>query len=171
MNTYLLTGNCGTGKTWVMNRLRQTLQANTPKQVGQYHWLENDKVVILGRYDGSTFEGSDKLSMSVMADNKLVLPLWVGKIVIAEGDRFTNQTFIDAFKPLIIRIRGSGADGRVMRGSEQDEQHLLAIRTRVNNIFPDLIVEDSSEALEVLLNEVAAPQLRRRARPEQQNLF
>ena len=114
----------------------------------------DNKICVLGKYTGETFEGSDRLSMAIAKDfepfHKLMLQNnW---LVICEGDRFTNSKFIEVFRPFIIRIKDSGEAGRKLRGSTQTERHIRAIETRVSNIKPHLEVEDSLEALKTVLN-------------------
>lgn len=154
---YLITGNCGVGKTWVMKELIQACKKVYPyeqKQVGLYRWIENYKVSFLGVWDGTMFEGSDRLSMAVMADNWLVKDKFNSEVVIADGDRFSNSKFIEVFDPIIIRIKGDGSEGRKMRGSNQTERHLQAIATRVRNITPHFEVADSAECFNLLFDRI-----------------
>lgn len=152
MKCYLITGCCGTGKTWVMKRLLEHFALSIQRKDGLYSWMSADsestsRVIVLGVYDGTMFEGSDRLSMAVMTDNQRMLPGFSSNIVIAEGDRFTNSTFIKDFKPLIIRIHGDGSEGRAQRGSNQTERQIKSIATRVNNIPADVIVKNSAACL------------------------
>ncbi len=82
MKCILLIGACGSGKTWVMKELIRLLKLNTPGRVGMYLFHRNEKVVVLGKYDGSTFEGSDKLSMAVMRDLPTFIENMKNRIVI-----------------------------------------------------------------------------------------
>lgn len=153
MNTYLLVGNCGSGKTWVMKQLIEALQLTTNAKVGLIRFKTDGKNCVLGKYDGTTFEGSDKLSMSVAKDFELLQRVAKQKqlTLIAEGDRFMNKRFIDTFKPYIIKILDNGTTGRQKRGSKQSERQLKAISTRVKNIQEDTTVKNSTEALNKLL--------------------
>lgn len=164
-DNYLITGICGTGKTWLMKQLINAFNANQTEKVGLYHYNYNDvgigtkAVAILGKYDGTMFEGSDRFAMNIMADNDKIenSGLYNERIVIAEGDRFTNNTYITKFKPMILRILGDGADGRVLRGSSQTERHLKSITTRVNNIEATYEFDDSTECLDWLLKTILEP--------------
>lgn len=155
-----------------MKELMATVQANfqqdgVQKQVGLYRWLQMPKVSFLGVWDGSMFEGSDRLSMAVMADNWMVKDSFNDtEVVIADGDRFTNSKFIEAFNPIIVRIKGDGSEGRKKRGSNQTERHLQAIATRVRNIVPHFEFENSEDAYSFMIDRICTgvhdrPQLNR----------
>lgn len=152
MKNILIIGECGVGKTWVMKNLIEHFELERTQKYGMIKMKRNDKICVVGAYDGSTFEGSDRLSMAVMRD----VPLFVdtlGQIVkycVWEGDRFTNWKFIDKVKPLVIKIAGNGSEGRKKRGSNQTERHLKAISTRVNNIPADVTTGSSDGALGLL---------------------
>lgn len=153
METILLIGGCGSGKTWVMKQILETLNTKAAKiSLFRFNIDEQKKIAILGVYDGSTFEGSDKLSMGIMKDVNLMRKLQLAKqiTIICEGDRFTNQTFIKAFNPIIIKIKDTGEKGRKLRKSTQSERQIKSIQTRVNNIEEHHIVEDSNKALELI---------------------
>lgn len=97
--------------------------------------------------------------MAIMKDNlPAKLALGAYDVVIAEGDRFTNSTFINDFKPYVLRIKGNGVEGRLKRGSNQTERHLKSMTTRVNNVEHDLAFENSTECLTWLIKQIANPQ-------------
>lgn len=153
----LIVGTCGTGKTWVMKKLIEYFNISNVYnyKTGLYNYLKKDDVIIVGKYEGNVFDGSDRLSMSVMKDNKLIKPVFEqAKYVFLEGDRFTNSTFIEEFKPFIIKIEGDGYEGRVKRGSTQTERHIKSITTRVNNIKYDKAVNSSEECFNYIINEI-----------------
>lgn len=152
MINILLIGNCGSGKTWVMKELIKEYNLNKKAKVGMVVFQTNDKISVLGNYDGSLFEGSDKLSMAVMSDCDVLKQVQnkYNMMLICEGDRFTNATFINKFRPVIIKITDDGAAGRLKRNSNQTERHLKAIQTRVNNIKHNIEVKDSNEALSTI---------------------
>lgn len=146
----LLIGATGTGKTWVMKQLIG--QRPTPFAAGRVKGLEQNGTLYLGVYDGSPFEGSDKLAMDVSRDFDLLLKLQEALEfnIVCEGDRFTNSKFIEMFSPRIIKIEGDGAEGRKKRGTLQSQRQIKSIQTRVNNIQPEISVNNSSEALKVI---------------------
>ena len=155
MNVLLIMGQCGSGKTWVMKQLIKKLSIDSLGKAGMVLYHRNEKVAILGKYDGTTFEGSDRLSMAVMKDIPLAIKTLTGKVkwVVAEGDRFTNKNFIPHAK-YIIHIKDDGSKGRAIRGSSQTERQLKSIATRVSNLstLATHSVPNSSKALTTILS-------------------
>jgi tRNA A37 threonylcarbamoyladenosine biosynthesis protein TsaE len=145
--TILLIGMCGSGKTWVMQELIKNYNLSKRKKLGMIYYHTDDSIMVLGKYDGSMYQGSDKLSMAVISDLEQFLNYATDKIIIAEGDRFTNSKFINKANPIIIKIIDNGEAGRKKRNSTQSERHLKSIQTRVNNIEADHYVETSNDAL------------------------
>ena len=157
MKTILIIGGCGTGKTWLMKELIKSEKAK-PQKMGLISWNKFRNTLVLGKYTGKTFDGGDALSMAVAKDfPKLRKYQETMKInIIAEGDRFTNSTFIGIFNPYIIKIDNDGSWGRNNRKSSQTEQHIKRIQSRVNNTKYNIAVKDSAEALKTvkkLINE------------------
>lgn len=151
-NAILLVGACGSGKTWVMSQLVAKLQANKRFKLGLFFFNTNGRVNIIGKYDGTMFQGSDRLSMGVMAEINRFIAATEGKLNLFEGDRFSNSTFIQAAKPFIVKIKDTGEAGRQRRGSTQTERHIKAINTRISKINANLEVGTSQQALDQLLN-------------------
>jgi ABC-type dipeptide/oligopeptide/nickel transport system ATPase component len=145
----LIVGKTGVGKTWLMKSLIEYYKVEKRLKIGKVYFHSNGNVHILGKYDGSTFEGSDRLSMSVITDLELFLHKTQG-VIIAEGDRFTNSRFIRVAAPVVIKILGDGSEGRLKRGSNQTDRHIKAISTRVDNIIPKFEVQNSMEALTLI---------------------
>lgn len=118
-------------------------------KVGTILFHRNEKIAVLGKYNGTVFDGGDQLSMAVMKDLDGLLKLPYS--IVAEGDRFTNKTFIEKADPIIIKIMDDGSKGRAKRGSNQTERQIKSIATRVRNIDADYEVPNSSAALKLLL--------------------
>lgn len=143
----LLTGNCGTGKTWTMLSIINAFKCRKRQRYGSMYFHSSDEVVVVGKYDGSMYQGTDRLTFAVMKDYDGFLARMSGKFVILEGDRFMNSKVVNhTIKPFIIKILGDGAEGRRKRGSNQTETHLKKMRTRNNNITADIEVSGSAEA-------------------------
>lgn len=152
--TILLIGACGSGKTWVMKELIKKLNLVKSYKYNLIRFIANDEYCILGKYDNSKFEGSDRLSMAVAKDFKLFKNICDKKDwhIICEGDRFTNSKFIETYKPYIIKIKDDGTKGRLKRKSNQTERQIKTIQTRVNNIKNNIEVENSNEAFKLIIN-------------------
>ena len=152
MNGVLIVGCCGTGKTWVMKQIIRAQKLTATGRVGLFRFRTDGKILALGVYDGSVFDGGDKLSMAVMKDCAKFEKVREkrGMFFICEGDRFTNKTFIDTCDPYIVKIRGDGSWGRINRNSKQSERHLAAIKTRVDNVDANVIVRNSQEAFDLI---------------------
>lgn len=156
MKVILLVGACGSGKTWVMSKLIKTLKLDQLGAIGMFCYHRNDQVAVLGKYDGSTFQGSDRLSMAVMRDLPKFKKECKMAYVICEGDRFTNSTFIDGLKPYIIRIVDDGKKGRAKRKSKQTERQIKSINTRVSKITPNTEVLNSEVAYKIIMQKITS---------------
>lgn len=142
MINILIIGNCGVGKTYVMQNLIKSYKCDQASNVDLLHYRTNGFLNITGKYDGGIFQGSDKLSMSVMTSLDKYLHKVKG-VSIFEGDRFMNSNFIAKAKPYVIKVKGNGSQGRVLRGSSQSPRQVKSIQTRVSNIEYDFSFEDS----------------------------
>ena len=153
MQNILIVGMCGSGKTWVMKRLIERFNLCILGRVGLIYFHRNEKVLVTGVYNGSTFEGSDRLSMAVMASvPKLKAYLEEHpRVVVSEGDRFMNATYMAAMLPYVVRITDTGEEGRKKRGSNQSDRQIKSIATRVAKVRADIEVVDSNEALKVIV--------------------
>lgn len=153
--TVLLIGNCGAGKTWVMSEIIEHKELTIKGKFGLFKFRTNkeNSICVLGKYDGSTFQGSDKLSMAIAKDFERFKKFSDKKnwLILAEGDRFMNKRFISVFNPYIIKINDDGKRGRKIRQSKQTDRHLKAISTRVKNITPSIELENSEEALSFIV--------------------
>jgi hypothetical protein len=138
----LIIGNCGVGKTYTMQNIIKNFQCKEECSIGQLHYRTNGYINVTGKYDEGVFQGSDKLSMSVMSSVDEYLQN-VNGINIFEGDRFTNKNFILKAKPFIIKINGNGVNGRILRNSNQSIRQIKSIETRINNIEYDFSFDDS----------------------------
>lgn len=149
----LLIGVQGSGKTWVFQQLINQYRCQQKKKLGTIKYHTNGWLVVVGKYDKSMFQGSDKLSMSVMSDYLAFNQFNQDKVILLEGDRFTNSKVInnDGYKPLVIKITDDGSKGRELRGSNQSEMVIKRMQTRVNNINADVEVENSDKALEYIV--------------------
>tara|TARA_Y100001973_G_C5158472_1_gene312188 strand:- start:202 stop:723 length:522 start_codon:yes stop_codon:yes gene_type:complete len=158
-NTILLIGSCGSGKTWVCKQLIKEYNLKLIAKIKSIYFRTNSeplqpnkKIAVMGKYDGSVFDGSDKLSMSIMKDVNTLKKTQLKNnfIIMAEGDRFMNKTFIKTFNPLIIKISDKGEEGRKKRNTQQSVRQIKSIETRVSNIKHNKLVENSEEAFNTI---------------------
>ena len=150
---FLIIGNCGVGKTWV---LKQLLTNEDKKyKLGKINFHENNRYIIVGKYIGDIFDGSDKLSMSAITDVEKITKYANGKTIIWEGDRFMNSTFIKKINPIVLKILGSGKEGREKRGSKQTHRQIKTIETRVNNQTAHKFFSNSNECLQYIKDETS----------------
>lgn len=154
MNAILLIGACGSGKTWVCKELIKKFKLNKLAKIKTIYFNTNNKISVMGKYTGHIYDGSDRLSMSVMKDiNYLKYIQEKHKmLIIAEGDRFMNKTFITKFNPYIIKINNDGLKGRKKRNSSQSDRQIKTINTRVSNIKHNISVTNSFDAYSLIQN-------------------
>jgi hypothetical protein len=157
VNKVLLIGVQGTGKTWVMKSIIEQFKCERRQKIRSLYFHKSDnaddkkQIIVAGMYDGTTFEGTDRLSLGVMQDYPAFLSHTQPYFVLLEGDRFTNFTVLDKHqRPFVIKIDNDGKEGRAKRGVKQSETALKRIKTRIDNITPDVSVKDSNEALELI---------------------
>lgn len=96
---HIIGGMPVTGKTTLMRQIRTHLRelhwkspAYKTHELLRYEEYENH--IVLGIYDGDTFDGTDKLSMAVNKDALDFLKTNQKKVLV-EGDRLFNLKFID----------------------------------------------------------------------------
>ncbi len=154
MKHILFVGGCGSGKTWVMTKLLKTLPDVFTGCCGMIKYHRNDKVLIPGMFDGSLFQGTDRLSMACMIDVEVLLAFCKKKslTIVVEGDRFMNSTFLRKARPFVVKILDDGNKGRALRGSKQTERQIKSVATRVRNVKENISVKSSKEALALLKN-------------------
>ncbi len=104
MKTTAILGYPGTGKTWAVNMyymyLRNKYGFEPEETIGRVGLVDfhifNNETVIVGKYDGSKFQGTDRLSMAV-APHFVAFFAEMAKIgvshIIAEGDRINCMPF------------------------------------------------------------------------------
>jgi len=135
-----LGGEPATGKTTIIKKLREFFNL-TPFSYGQVKGVydKEKKVYFIGVFDGSTFEGTDKLSMAVQPFFIKFLNWCEGGIVIFEGDRLFNQSLFDRdfnFVKIIIKADEEILESRHKeRGDTQSNKFLKSKKTKIENII------------------------------------
>ncbi len=140
---HLIGGLPVTGKTTLMNRIRKKLNNCTQGHHFTLKYEEYENHIIFGIYAGTTFDGTDKLSMAAQPD-ALDFLKHNTKNVIIEGDRLFNQKFIDGARTLgyDVKITVLYVDklGEILkryqkRGQMQSEKFIKGRHTKISNII------------------------------------
>lgn len=98
---------------------------------------EDGRFKMLGVFDGSTFEGTDRLSMTVIDDAISYIKEQKERTVIfIEGDRLFNFRFLNEVRASVILIDALPeilAERHKARGDNQTETFLQSRRSKVEN--------------------------------------
>lgn len=138
--TIYIAGVPASGKTTLMRRIRKELFGDyTEVRHGSCRAIvsEDGHYVMLGVFDGSTFEGTDRLSMTVIGDAIPYVSSLRDVVVFAEGDRLANRRFLTETQASLIVL---DAAPRVLemrhraRRDNQPEAFLKRCRTKVGNL-------------------------------------
>ena len=137
------------GKTSLMKRVIKTLGENKVLKIKTlvFHEFKQHKCIVLGKYLGEEFEGTDRLSMSVQPIAVKVMEMWAKEkaknwTALFEGDRLGTLSFLEALKSMDIKLKifmlkvdGDELDERHKeRGDTQGETWLKGRMTKLANI-------------------------------------
>lgn len=132
-----LAGVPASGKTTIFKRIRERLFTTcTDFKSGLCRGIENGKFKMLGVFDGSTFEGTDRLSMAVIDDAIDYIKQLDNAVVFVEGDRLFNYRFLQAVKASVIIIDAHPDMLHIrhaQRGDAQSEIFLKGRRSKIEN--------------------------------------
>lgn len=148
-----LGGEPASGKTTLMKKVKNNYQL-TPFSYGKVKG-ECDRelgLYFIGVFDGSTFEGTDRLSMAVQPDFIKFLKWLDGGLVVFEGDRLFNQSLFDLdfnFTKIVIKVSDLTLEQRhKTRRDNQSSTFKKSKRTKIKNILDrneDCIVFTNNE--------------------------
>lgn len=140
-----IAGVPASGKSTLFKLIREQLFGSASNfQQGKCKGIESKDghFKMIGVFDGSTFEGTDKLSMTVIDDTigyiKGLNEVEQKSVVFVEGDRLFNIRFLSETKALLLLI---DANERVLkarhleRGDNQTETFLKSRRSKVENFI------------------------------------
>lgn len=139
---HMIAGLPVSGKSTLMRKIRAQLGEHTKKQHNLLRYEDYLHHVVLGIYDGTTFEGTDKLSMAVMKDTLDFLKT-NRKTVLVEGDRLFSKKFLEGVKSLgyDVKITVLVVDNfsemlkrYQQRGQMQSESFIKGRHTKIVNI-------------------------------------
>lgn len=130
-----------TGKTTLFKQIRARLFPTfTEFKDGKVRGIENGCYKMLGVFDGSTFEGTDRLSMTVIDDAiayiKRLDKADARSVVFVEGDRLFNYRFISESKAVLILLDAQPEvlkNRHLERGDTQTAIFLQSRRTKIEN--------------------------------------
>jgi len=165
----IIAGMPCTGKTYLMNTIRSKLNNVEVLKDGlvNYEMYRKEDIIILGKYDGSKFEGTDRLSLSVQPEAiQFVIKHRNSKILI-EGDRLFTQSFITKLSEKKIKIRLIYLDTSFdylikrfrARGQIQNDKFLKGRFTKMVNIARIIKPErvDTTKSLEKVVESIISP--------------
>lgn len=137
-----IAGVPASGKTTLFKRIRERFfTCSSEFKSGKARGIQSDcgRFKMLGVFDGSTFEGTDRLSMTVIGDAiAYIKGLDEGGrcVVFVEGDRLFNFRFLQETKASVILIDASPdvlERRHRERGDNQTPTFLQSRRTKVEN--------------------------------------
>jgi len=177
MITTAILGYPGAGKTWSVYEFIKGLKHLGTKKIGLVEYEDFGNVVIMGRYDGSIFQGTDRLSMAVSVDfDKFFKKMVDGfssadqftpgpKWIIAEGDRINNSTFFHSAIKYgeLERIKCDCesnllAERRISRGHSFKASFLKTVASKVDKHVYDMIL--TSDQLLMYLDQFYESQIK-----------
>ena len=145
VKVFYVAGVPASGKSTMMRSVRERLfdgsaefrhglcRGITSKD-GHYH--------MLGVFDGSLFEGTDRLSMAVIGDALSYISSLRAEgerhVVFVEGDRLFNYRFLKESQAVLLLIDANErvlAQRHIDRGDEQTERFLRSRRSKVENFI------------------------------------
>lgn len=137
-----IAGVPASGKSTLFKLIRERLFEGAKEfRSGKCKGIESKcgKYKMLGVFDGSTFEGTDKLSMTVIGDAiDYIKGIHEKAVVFVEGDRLFNYRFLHETGAMLLLV---DANERVLkarhveRGDSQTDTFLKSRRSKVENFI------------------------------------
>lgn len=131
------------GKTTLFKQLRNKLfQSYECFSYLSLRGIKSDNYIMLGVFDGSMNEGTDKLSMTVISDAiKYIRSLKESEdryVVFVEGDRLFNYRFLSETDSKLVIIDANPSEllkRHRERGDIQSDMFLKSRRTKIENFI------------------------------------
>jgi len=137
-----IAGVPASGKSCLIQQVRQKFDISEPVKYGKCRAVKNrdGTIYVLGVFDGSAFEGTDKLPMDVI-DDAIAFIKELSKdnrdiAVLAEGDRLFNARFLNEVRATLLLIDANAEEleaRHLIRGDNQSEQFKRRCRTKIEN--------------------------------------
>lgn len=168
--TIFIAGVPASGKSTLFKRIREELfNDSSAFKHGSCRGIESKdgRYKMLGVFDGSMFEGTDRLSMTVIGDSieyiKTLQNDETRYVVFVEGDRLFNYRFLSETRAKLFLI---DANEKVLkyrhnkRGDSQTEKFIRSRRTKVENFVSKYnvkriwnnTIEDQTRIFEYLMS-------------------
>lgn len=141
LKTIYLAGVPASGKSTIMREVRQRLMPSVVQfKSGTLHGVRAGNFWCYGVFDGSLFEGTDRLSMCVIDDAIAhVRELQAASerhVLVVEGDRLFCERFLRAARATVIVIDAAEQElnnRHTLRRDRQTATRLRACRTKIEN--------------------------------------
>lgn len=168
MEAIAILGHPGAGKTWTISHLIDFLVGSGynhyQRKIGLVEYHDFSGLVIMGKYDGSKFQGTDRLSMAVSVDfDRFFAKMQENgvKYIVAEGDRINNMTFFQTAMKYgtFERIKCDPGNYEKLLRQRMQREHVFApsflksIASKVDKHTFDKVM-DSDALLAYLANKV-----------------
>ena len=162
-NVIAIGGEPAVGKTTLMFKIidmADDWQPCKPQKLLDAMFSKKLNTFILGKYEkGSTFQGTDRLSMAVQPDaERFIIESSPDSCnILFEGDRLFNGKFLDHisinianFQILVLEAKNDIIKQRhIDRNDTQDVKFINSRRTKISNIASSLVLMDY---INVMLN-------------------
>lgn len=149
-----LEGEPATGKSTIFKHIRRlAFEGATEFRHGLLRGIENGAMKMLGVFDGSTFEGTDRLSMAVINDAipyvQTLHNAPTRSVVFVEGARLANVRFMKETGARLFILKCHHdmlAIRHIERGDNQTERFLRSRHTAVTNLaakYPHVVLDNT----------------------------
>jgi hypothetical protein len=147
-------GEPATGKTTLMFKIidmADDWKVCKPEKLLDALYSKKLNTYILGKYEkGSTFQGTDRLSMAVQPDAEKFIDKLDNANVLFEGDRLFNSKFLEYISQLteqlqilVLEVKNDIIKQRhIDRADDQDDKFINSRRTKIANISSSLVLMD-----------------------------
>ena len=141
MKVIYIIGLPGTGKTTLMKRFMEQYDWTPHRPIDLLDSHISGNIRVLGKYEeGETFSGTDRLSMAVSPRAVEFIQSKPDEVIIGEGDRLNNKTFLSAcgedLTIIHLEVDDETRERRYKeRGSNQSEKFIQTVRTKVSNVI------------------------------------
>lgn len=147
-------GEPATGKTTLMFKIidmADDWEVCKPEKLLDALYSKKLNTYILGKYEkGSTFQGTDRLSMAVQPNAEQFIVKLEDTNVLFEGDRLFNSSFLEHIARLteqlqiiVLEVKNDVVKQRhIDRADDQDDKFINSRRTKIANISSSLVLMD-----------------------------